>query len=48
MDFIKSGQRYQAALENAADSQAYVNALHQAGYATDPQYANKINKIICF
>ena len=46
VDFIKSGQRYQTALENAADSLAYVNALHQAGYATDPQYANKINKIM--
>jgi len=46
VDFIKSGKRYQTALENAADSHAYVNALHQAGYATDPQYANKINKIM--
>jgi len=46
VNFIKSGQRYQAALENAADSQAYVNALHQAGYATDPLYAKKINKIM--
>ena len=46
VDFIKSGQRYQTALENADDSHAYVNALHQAGYATDPQYANKINKIM--
>ncbi len=46
VDFIKSGQRYQTALESAADSEAYVNALHQAGYATDPQYANKINKIM--
>lgn len=46
VDFIKSGQRYQGALENVADSQAYVESLHRAGYATDPQYSNKINRIM--
>ncbi len=46
VDFIKSGQRYQTALDNAADSAAYIEALHQAGYATDPQYSHKINEIL--
>ncbi len=46
VDFIKTGSRYQAALEKADDSQAYVQALHQAGYATDPQYSDKINRIM--
>jgi flagellum-specific peptidoglycan hydrolase FlgJ len=30
----------------ADNSQAYVNELQQAGYATDPSYAKKINAII--
>ena len=46
VEFIKTGERYQGALEKSDDSQAYVRALHQAGYATDPQYSNKINKIM--
>jgi len=46
VDFIKSGERYQAALEKVDDSRAYVRALHEAGYATDPQYHNKINRIM--
>ena len=46
VEFIKADSRYQGALEMAGDSRAYVRALHQAGYATDPQYSNKINRIM--
>ncbi len=46
VDFIKSGQRYQTALDSAADSGAYIEALQEAGYATDPQYSSKINRIL--
>lgn len=42
VDFIKGNDRYKTALNNSADGEMYIKALQQAGYATDPQYANKI------
>lgn len=45
ISLIKGNHRYQAALANTADPTHYINALHQAGYATDPDYANKILSI---
>ncbi|MFO7604009.1 MAG: flagellar assembly peptidoglycan hydrolase FlgJ [Gammaproteobacteria bacterium] len=44
VQFLKSGSRYQGALasRNAGD---FVKALHTAGYATDPHYADKILNI---
>jgi flagellar protein FlgJ len=44
--FLKSSPRYQQALTQAGDGPAFVHALHQAGYATDPKYATKINTIM--
>ena len=44
--FLKSSQRYQYALKQADDSAAFVRALHKAGYATDPNYSSKINRIM--
>ncbi len=44
-DFIRSNSRYQKALDVAADPQRYVEELQRAGYATDPQYAEKIYSI---
>ena len=46
VDFLKSSPRYQQALGNVGDSPAFVKALHAAGYATDPKYSQKINKIM--
>ena len=34
--------RYRQALDKAGDPRAYLEALQQAGYATDPDYADKI------
>ena len=45
MKFVNSSDRYRNASEHAHDPQQYIEALHQAGYATDPQYADKIMKI---
>jgi flagellar protein FlgJ len=45
LNFVKQ-PRYQKALMVADNGQAYVNELQQAGYATDPNYAKKINSII--
>ena len=46
-DYISliNGDRYKVALANVHDPERYVNALHQAGYATDPNYANKVLSI---
>lgn len=43
--FILGSERYQAAVENAADPAAYAEGLQHAGYATDPAYAEKIKRI---
>lgn len=46
-DYISllQGDRYKAALANTSDPEHYIDALHRAGYATDPDYANKIVSI---
>lgn len=45
VSLIKENGRYGQALAHANDPQRYIKALHEAGYATDPQYANKILSI---
>lgn len=46
VDFIKSNPRYQAALEHGGNDEAYMRAIQQAGYATDPRYADKVIGIL--
>jgi peptidoglycan hydrolase FlgJ len=46
VDFIKADDRYRAALQNRGDGEAYIKALQDAGYATDPQYASKVINIV--
>jgi flagellar protein FlgJ len=41
VNLISSSPRYAAALENAHDPEAYARAIGAAGYATDPDYAEK-------
>jgi flagellar protein FlgJ len=38
---ISNARRYADALANASDPEAYAHAVTQAGYATDPSYADK-------
>ena len=45
-DFIVNNKRYEGALKEGADSEHYIESLQQAGYATDPQYAEKIKQIM--
>lgn len=45
VDFLQSNPRYQNALSNTDNSEKFVRELQAAGYATDPQYARKINQI---
>ncbi|VAX10558.1 Flagellar protein FlgJ [peptidoglycan hydrolase] [hydrothermal vent metagenome] len=46
VDFLKSRPRYQSALEQAGDAESFIRELHGAGYATDPNYADKILNIM--
>jgi flagellar protein FlgJ len=39
---IRDNPRYSAALNTGDDVRAFANALQRGGYATDPQYANKL------
>ncbi len=43
---IKGSPRYQTALSAGTDNQAFVRGLQDAGYATDPDYADKILAIL--
>lgn len=44
-NFITNSPRYQRALEYGYDGEAYARELQKAGYATDPDYASKINRV---
>jgi len=44
-NFILDNPRYQQALERGYDGEAYARELQKAGYATDPDYAKKIDRI---
>lgn len=46
VDFIQSNPRYRAALEQAGDDAGFIRAIHHAGYATDPRYADKVIDIL--
>lgn len=46
VDFVQRNPRYQQALTQATDPKAYFSALQEAGYATDPAYAQKIQRIL--
>ncbi len=44
-DFLRSASRYQQAIGQGLTSDRYGYALQEAGYATDPQYGAKIQRI---
>lgn len=44
--FVRGNPRYVHALGAAADGRSYIAELHRAGYATDPQYAQKVTGIL--
>lgn len=44
-DFLQAGQRYQGAINNGLSADRYGYELQQAGYATDPAYGSKIQRI---
>lgn len=46
VNFLQVNPRYQDALTQVKDGAAYLRALQQAGYATDPNYARKIQSLM--
>ncbi len=46
VNFLRTNPRYGEALQKTDDDAAFVTALHKAGYATDPGYATKIQRIL--
>lgn len=43
--FLARNPRYQTALQHGGDNEAFIRGIHQAGYATDPQYADKVLRV---
>jgi flagellar protein FlgJ len=46
VEFIQTSPRYQNALDHQGNDTHYLKELQQGGYATDPQYADKIINIM--
>lgn len=42
VSFLTNNDRYQDALQNSGNVERFLQGLQEAGYATDPQYADKI------
>lgn len=45
VSLLQNFSRYKSALDNSDDPKAYIHALQEAGYATDPNYAKKVYSI---
>ena len=45
-NLLKNSPRYREAMAAGNDPQAYIDSIGRSGYATDPQYANKLNEIL--
>lgn len=46
VDFLQTNPRYTEALRHAANPEAFARQLQRAGYATDPDYADKITSVM--
>jgi flagellar protein FlgJ len=45
MHLVQHSERYAQAMSQRNEPQAYIKQLHRAGYATDPHYSTKVNKV---
>ncbi|MCG9597215.1 flagellar assembly peptidoglycan hydrolase FlgJ [Vibrio sp. Isolate25] len=43
--FLNNNPRYTMALRHEGSNEQFIRGIHQAGYATDPQYANKVLRV---
>ncbi len=46
VNFLRTNNRYGNVLHNKGNDQSFIKDLHKAGYATDPDYADKILNIL--
>ena len=46
VDFLRTNTRYGSALQHQGDDQFFIQEMHKAGYATDPDYADKVLNIL--
>ena len=46
VNFLRTNNRYGDALRHNGDDQLFIKDLHKAGYATDPNYADKVLNIL--
>lgn len=44
-EFILNSERYQDAVNTAKNGMDFIDKIHSAGYATDPNYSEKINSV---
>lgn len=45
VNFLESNPRYTTALNRSINSDHFIRNIHQAGYATDPNYSDKVLKL---
>jgi flagellar protein FlgJ len=45
-DFLRQNPRYETALSEADNPQRFIEELNKAGYATDPDYAEKVLSVM--
>ncbi|MDW6001563.1 flagellar assembly peptidoglycan hydrolase FlgJ [Vibrio mangrovi] len=45
VNFLSGNPRYMAALSHQGDATSFIQGIHQAGYATDPEYAEKVLRV---
>jgi peptidoglycan hydrolase FlgJ len=45
-NLLKNSPRYRQAIAAGADPRDYIDGIGKSGYATDPDYANKLNQIL--
>ncbi|MCX9642092.1 flagellar assembly peptidoglycan hydrolase FlgJ, partial [Vibrio cholerae] len=43
--FLENNPRYTNALDHGGNSERFIHGIHRAGYATDPQYADKVLRV---
>ena len=43
--FLNQNPRYTTALRHGGNSEQFIRGIHHAGYATDPQYADKVLRV---
>ncbi len=45
-NLLANSPRYRAAIATGGNAQAYVESIAKSGYATDPEYGNKLNQVL--